>query len=86
MEITVEVRTIQEHGLPDMENLTGRVAFIWDGCLVSGWPLLGIDNYTIDQWEADSDVGRHGIFGEITHYIVFPKPMWEIGPRSGLPQ
>lgn len=35
----IKVRKIAEHGLPDMDKLVGRVAFIFDGCIVSGWPL-----------------------------------------------
>ena len=33
------IHAIEEDGLPDMERLTLRVAFIFDGCIVSGWPL-----------------------------------------------
>lgn len=34
-EITIMVHDIATDGLPDMENLIGRVAFIWDGAIVS---------------------------------------------------
>ena len=69
----MEVRTVKEHGLPDMDKLTGRVAFIFDGCIVSGWPL---DNS--DEWEANEDVGRHGTFIGVEKYIVFDKPINEL--------
>lgn len=74
----MKVYTIKEHGLPDIDNLTGRVAFIFDGSIVSGWPLKGIDNCSENDWEADSDVGRHGVFTGVEKYVVFDKPVWEL--------
>ena len=67
------VHEIAKDGLPDMDNLTGRVAFIFDGCIVSGWPL---DDG--ESWEANSDVGRHGTFTGVTHWVEFPAPVWEL--------
>lgn len=69
------VKIISIHGLPDMKKLVGRVAFIFDGCIVSGWPL---DMHPHDQWEANDDVGRHGVFTGIEKYVVFDKPIWEL--------
>lgn len=69
------VKTISIDGLPDMKKLVGRVAFIFDGCIVSGWPL---DMYPQDQWEANDDVGRKGVFTGIEKYVVFDKPIWEL--------
>lgn len=74
----MKVYTIKENGLPDMDNLTGRVAFIFDGCIVSGWPLFGIGNHTEDEWEADSDVGRLGVFAGVEKYVVFDVPVWNL--------
>lgn len=54
--------------------MVGRTAFIFDGCVVSGWLLDKEEGY----WEADSDVGRHGKFTNVKKYIIFPKPLWEI--------
>lgn len=73
----MKVKTIAKHGLPDMDKLTGRVAFIWDGSIVTGWPLY--PDYSNDQseWEANSDVGRHGRFKGVEKYIVFDKPIWD---------
>ncbi len=74
-DIKIKVHEIAVDGLPPAESLTGCVAFIWDGCLVSGWPL-GRD---LDcKWEANSDVGRHGEFGDVTHWVEFPEPMWDL--------
>ena len=74
----MKVYSIEKDGLPDMDNLTGRVAFIFDGCIVSGWPLHGIDGHDKDEWEADSDVGHTGVFYGIKKYVVFDKPVWEL--------
>lgn len=74
-ELRVRVHAIAEDGLPG-DNLTGRVAFLFDGCIVSGWPLPG------GLWEADSDVGHGRPFGGVTHWVELPVPVWEI-PRGG---
>jgi hypothetical protein len=80
-QFTITVHSIAEDGLPDMSKLVGRVAFIFDGCTVSGWPLGAgedADGPYIGQWEADSDVGKHGAFEGVTHWIEFPVPEWEL--------
>lgn len=80
-ELVVRVHAIAEDGLPDMDRLTGRVAFLFDGCIVSGWPLRD------GTWEADSDVGHGRPFGGVTHWVEFPAPIWQvqrgIGARRG---
>jgi hypothetical protein len=85
-EVTIRIHSIKDDGMPDMEALTGRVAFIFDGCVVSGWPLRTVptrDNsaYT-GAWEADSDVGRNVQFEDVTHWIEFPAPVWNYEKRS----
>jgi hypothetical protein len=72
-ELTVRIHAIAEDGLPDMDRLVGRVAFLFDGCIVSGWPLNG------ELWEADSDVGHGRPFGGVTHWIEFPEALHAIG-------
>lgn len=83
----MEVKSIKEHGLPDMDKLVGRVAFIFDGCIVSGWPLHNIHlkmpgnnypEYGMDIWEANDDVGKSGVFTGIEKYVIFDKPIWEL--------
>jgi len=64
------IHEIAKDGLPDMEKLTLRVAFIFDGCIVSGWPIDG--NADPVLWEADSDVGHGGQFAGVTHWVEFP--------------
>jgi hypothetical protein len=73
----MKVRTIKKHGLPDMKKLVGRVAFIWDGNIVSGWPLYPEHSNDKSEWEANEDVGRHGSFIGVEKYIVFEKPIWD---------
>lgn len=90
MEVTIKVRETAVDGLPDMEALVGRVAFIFDGCVVSGWPLVPdqLDDPSVDirqfhadgdtLWEANEDVGRHTKFSTVTHWLEFPYPIWEL--------
>jgi hypothetical protein len=73
----MKIRSIEKHGLPDMDKLIGRVAFIFDGNIVSGWPLYPHHSFDKSEWEADSDVGRNGKFIGVTRYIVFDKPIWD---------
>ncbi len=80
-EITVRVHEIAADGLPDEDNVTGSVAFIFDGCIVSGWPLgtgEDADGPYTGYWEADSDVGRHVKFANVTHWIEFPEPLHQV--------
>lgn len=72
-ELTIRVHEVATDGLPDMSRLIGRVAFIFDGCIVSGWPVPtpSHDGYA---WEADRDVGTHRLLADITHWIEFPEP------------
>lgn len=71
----MKVYDIKKDGMYDQndESLSGRIAFIFDGCIVSGWVMEN------GNWEADSDVGRNGEFHKdaIHKYIIFDKPIWE---------
>lgn len=83
-EITIKIHEIATDGLPDMDALTGRVAFIFDGCIVSGWPLAA--RFNLDRpgyvepprWEANGDVGRNIEFAGVTHWAEFPEPLYQI--------
>lgn len=83
MDMIVKLHAIAVDGYPDMDALTGRVAFIFDGCIVSGWPLKtgerqdGEPVYS-SRWEADSDVGRVTRFEGVTHWIEFPQPLHQM--------
>lgn len=74
----MKVLSIKKDGLPDMNTLMGRVAFIFDGCIVSGWPLFPEYSHDKSEWGANSDVGLNGKFLGIEKYIVFDKPIWEL--------
>lgn len=79
--MTVTVHEIAVDGLPDMEALVGRVAFIFDGCIVSGWPLNEDDERGPSDevlWEADTDVGTARPMGSVTHWVEFPVAMWSV--------
>lgn len=76
-EIIVKVHEITSDGLPDMSILVGRVAFIFDGCVVSGWPLR-----EGQLWEANSDVGHRGPFAGVTHWLEFSEPVWELASQE----
>ena len=75
--MNIIIRPIATDGLPNMDALTGRVAFIFDGCIVSGWPLSPDSSGDI-LWEADSDVGHGRPFHGVTHWIEFPVAVWEM--------
>ena len=78
-QITVTLHEIATDGLPKMDELTGRVAFIFDGCIVSGWPLSARDPDFGRLWEGDSDVANHRPKANVTHWVEFERPIWELG-------
>lgn len=79
-DVTIRIHAIADDGYPDMDSLTGRVAFLFDGCIVSGWPLHAVptDHRTphTGLWEADTDVGHNQPLGGVTHWVEFPEPVW----------
>jgi hypothetical protein len=88
---TITVHTISEDGLPprdfDTAGLVGRVAFIFDGSLYSGWPLKveGKDGYDENaeypsdpeevEWE-DGETARH--FTGIKKWVELPVAGWDL--------
>lgn len=73
---------IATDGLPDVPALMAAhrdVAFIFDGCVVSGWPLdpasedypYDPDEYDGILWEANTDVGNNQPKAGVTHWIEF---------------
>jgi hypothetical protein len=79
-QLQVVVHAIAEDGLPDMDadglvGLAGKVAFIFDGCIVSGWPTGEVEDGEA-LWEADTDVGHNQSFYGVTHWVEFPEPLW----------
>ena len=88
-DMNVRIHSIAEDGLPrrdDEGHLASDVAFIFDGCIVSGWPLhVDPQDYSTPYsgyWEADGDVGRGMKFAGVTHWVEFPEPLYKIAPLS----
>ena len=79
--LTVDLRDVAVDGYPNW-SVRGRVAFIFDGCVVSGWPLYELDEDGFRTWEADSDVGRTGAFAGVRKWLVFPEPIHQIERRA----
>lgn len=85
-EISVKVHYIPQDGYPDMSNLTGQVAFLWDGNVVNGWPLDGdggeyepdLDDDDFLLWAGSSDVARTVEFHGVRYWLEFPEPLWRI--------
>lgn len=81
-EITVVVHAIAQDGVPDMtDDQVGRIAFIWDGAVISGWPLNG-EHVTggprpLDHWEPSEDRFGGAVTG-VTHWLEFPAACWDI--------
>jgi len=85
--VEIKIHEIAKDGLPPesryhagvRDDLVGRVAFLWDGHIVTGWPLKELDSEDGSiLWEADHDVGAHGKFYGVTHWIEFPVPVWDL--------
>lgn len=77
---SIIVHTIVEDGLPPEDfaqaNLTGRVVFIFDGCLYSGWPLRpAASDYDAVVWE-ESETGTR--FSGVKKWIELPVTGWEL--------
>lgn len=83
--LEIKIHEIAKDGLPDMEALVGRVAFIWDGAIVSGWPIgerFGGANYHMALWEGSEDRFGGPYYG-VTHWIEFPDCFWNLGKVKG---
>jgi hypothetical protein len=73
--VEVVVHEIAVDGLPDMDQLTGRVAFLFDGYILSGWPLGETAGKSF--WEA-CKYGNQWPFKGVTHWVEFPVPVREL--------
>lgn len=79
IEVTIRIHEVAKDGLPNMDELTNRVAFICDGCIVSGWPLFWKEGHeTETEWEADSGVCHGYSFGDVAYWVEFPVPLADI--------
>lgn len=77
IDVQVKIHDVSVDGLPDMENLTGRVAFIWDGAIVSGWPIENGFHLGQQMWEPSEDRFGGPVIG-VTHWVEFPVPVWNL--------
>lgn len=82
-QVTIKIHEIAKDGPPPAtpgwgfpDELVGRVAFLWDGNIVTGWPRY--DQGESDVWEADEDAGRRGLFFGVKHWVEFPVPIWDL--------
>lgn len=80
--IITTLRSIKLDGLPAKQHREdNHLLFLFDGCVVSGWPLLGCENKTAElgrdyiesDWEANSDVGKGSVFCGVEYYLLIPK-------------
>jgi len=76
---TITVHTIAEDGLPpddlDKAGLVGRVAFIFDGCVYSGWPLRESEDLDELEWEDGETATK---FSGVKKWIELPVPGWDL--------
>lgn len=83
--LEIKVHEIAEDGLPEKDQdgsllNTGCVAFIWDGAMVTGWPIgynHGGVTYDMVLWEASEDRMGGPYYG-VTHWVELPMPAWEM--------
>lgn len=77
--INVELHEIAIDGLPEYHNPAdiGRIAFLHDGSIYSGWPLAPDDNGDI-YWELSSGFGGSQRFYGVTHWLHFPDRVWNL--------
>ena len=77
----MKVYSITEDGIQHAQDAKpGTLAFIFDGCILSGWPLKnaeGYENASDSCWEGNSDVS-FGKFTGVKKYVIFDKPLWEL--------
>lgn len=81
--MTVKFHSVDQDGYPSYElTTTGRVAFIWDGYIVSGWPIHHIvrrdgTTYPEGTWQpADDRFG--GPVAGVTDWVEFPMSLWAL--------
>ena len=81
--LTVILHDIATDGLPNMDALVGRVAFIWNGAIVSGWPVSpeygGGGDGAI--WEPSEDRFGGEVWG-VTQWVEFPRPVWRLATST----
>jgi hypothetical protein len=77
--LEIKVHEIAIDGLPDMDKMLCRVAFLWDGNIVNGWPIRRGTGILADDefmgwpylWEADSDKTSNGLWTKNKGSLLF---------------
>jgi hypothetical protein len=81
-QLTVTLHEVAVDGLPDMKtpDMPGRVAFIFDGAIATGWPVGAQPHPEMGHlWQAANDIGDPSKrFGNVTHWLEFPEPLWHL--------
>lgn len=74
MNLDLLVFDIAVSGLPNMDDPrnVGTVAFVFDGCIVSGWPLAPDANGDV-LWEGNRDVSHGRQFAGVTRWLRLPR-------------
>ena len=80
--LVIVLHKVSEDGLPDMHDssndMTGRVAFIWDGNIVSGWPIKDmVDTLGRALWEPAEDRFGGPVAG-VEYWLELPTPAWSL--------
>jgi hypothetical protein len=74
------VHAIEEDGLPpkdfDKAGLVGRVAFIFDGAIYSGWPTPPAEEDPGEVTWEDSETGHR--FSGVKKWVELPVPGWDL--------
>lgn len=78
----MKVCNIAEDGLPTVDD-EGFVAFIYQGCVISGFCLFGEDGpdgkFTENDWQGDGIVTDSSKrFSGVKHYIIFDTDLGHI--------
>ncbi len=74
--VEIIIHSVAESGLPDMDQLLGRVAFLHDGKIISGYPIKEYDEEYDEEeglWESTVDSLGGVTFYDVTHWIEFPE-------------
>jgi hypothetical protein len=79
--ITVILHEIATDGLPDGDLPGSRMAAIFDGNVVTAWPLDDPDR----SWEGDTDVAHGRKMYGITHWLEFQQPVYELERGNAVP-
>ncbi len=94
MEITIKLHDVIEDGFPEPGT---RAAFLWDGCIISGWPFIVRDDdekyencSSLEEAKNDplsvvwggSEDAIGGPFGNVRYWFVVPDKLWRASLRG----